>query len=486
MSSMLEQAIVDATALREAAIKSAEQSLIDKFSSNIKEAVDNILNSEEEMLFEEEQQVEEAAPSADQDMEHVVEINKQLDNKEDKGYAFMQEDSDHPEMINLKFDSILEEVKKMEEEGILEKTELTEEVDISDELIDQLVEEIMVEGGKVQQAKELSDDDEAGDDDIKVKSVSKVVIVKDDDEMEMEEKEEALEEDDKKDKPKLSPKQKKELEKKLSPKQKKELEKLDKALAGALKDPKGTIFKEEVELEALEDDIKDLTTEDEEIEINEEDLEAAIKEALNDESISEAVRFPHKEQKSGWLNSPDGLRAEQHLTDELAAMFERHNEKLEMEAKELKKENKELKNKNNQLVEKVNTHSKKNKELKETVDLLKTKFNEAQTLNAKLLYINKVAMDVSLNERQKNKIVESINSADSAHRAKMIYETLQSGVGSSNNRKPESLSEVVSEHSSTSILLKAREDKKDLNETKVNSFSERMKILAGIKHHKED
>tara|TARA_Y100000593_G_C4309284_1_gene337497 strand:+ start:1384 stop:2685 length:1302 start_codon:yes stop_codon:yes gene_type:complete len=433
---MLEQAIVDATALREAAIKSAEQSLIDKFSSNIKEAVDNILNSEEEMLFEEEQQVEDAAPTADQDMEHVVEINKQLDNKEDKGYAFMQEDSDHPEMINLKFDSILEEVKKMEEEGILEKTELTEEVDISDKLIDQLVEEIMVEGGKVQQAKELSDDDEAGDDDIKVKSVSKVVIVKDDDEMEMEEKEEAL--------------------------------------------------KEEVELEALEDDIKDLTTEDEEIEINEEDLEAAIKEALNDESISEAVRFPHKEQKSGWLNSPDGLRAEQHLTDELAAMFERHNEKLEMEAKELKKENKELKNKNNQLVEKVNTHSKKNKELKETVDLLKTKFNEAQTLNAKLLYINKVAMDVSLNERQKNKIVESINSADSAHRAKMIYETLQSGVGSSNNRKPESLSEVVSEHSSTSILLKAREDKKDLNETKVNSFSERMKILAGIKHHKED
>jgi len=420
MSSMLEQAIVDATALREAAIKSAEQSLIDKFSSNIKEAVDNILNSEEEMLFEEEQQVEEAAPSADQDMEHVVEINKQLDNKEDKGYAFMQEDSDHPEMINLKFDSILEEVKKMEEEGILEKTELTEEVDIEESVLDELTEE------------ETPEEEDDPTQPAKIKGLEK-----------------------KKDFP-----------------------------APEIEPRKQTVKR--IKREALEDDIKDLATEDEEIEINEEDLEAAIKEALNDESISEAVRFPHKEQKSGWLNSPDGLRAEQHLTDELAAMFERHNEKLEMEAKELKKENKELKNKNNQLVEKVNTHSKKNKELKETVDLLKTKFNEAQTLNAKLLYINKVAMDVSLNERQKNKIVESINSADSAHRAKMIYETLQSGVGSSNNRKPESLSEVVSEHSSTSILLKAREDKKDLNETKVNSFSERMKILAGIKHHKED
>ena len=63
---------------------------------------------------------------------------------------------------------------------LIEDDELLEEdVEISDELIDQLVEEIMLEGGKVQQAKELSDDDEAGDDDIKVKSVSKVVIVKD-------------------------------------------------------------------------------------------------------------------------------------------------------------------------------------------------------------------------------------------------------------------------------------------------------------------
>ena len=38
MSNMLEQAIADAAALREQAIKNAEQSVIEKYSSQIKEA----------------------------------------------------------------------------------------------------------------------------------------------------------------------------------------------------------------------------------------------------------------------------------------------------------------------------------------------------------------------------------------------------------------------------------------------------------------
>jgi hypothetical protein len=43
MSSMLEQAIVDANALREAAIKTAESNLVEKYSSQIKEAVETLL-----------------------------------------------------------------------------------------------------------------------------------------------------------------------------------------------------------------------------------------------------------------------------------------------------------------------------------------------------------------------------------------------------------------------------------------------------------
>ena len=48
MSSMLEQAIVDAAALREAALKNAEQSVIEKYAPEIKSAVQSLLNENPE------------------------------------------------------------------------------------------------------------------------------------------------------------------------------------------------------------------------------------------------------------------------------------------------------------------------------------------------------------------------------------------------------------------------------------------------------
>ena len=48
MSSMLEQAIIDANMLKEAAIKTAEDSIIEKYSSEIKDAVENLLEQDED------------------------------------------------------------------------------------------------------------------------------------------------------------------------------------------------------------------------------------------------------------------------------------------------------------------------------------------------------------------------------------------------------------------------------------------------------
>ena len=50
MSSMLEQAIVDATALREAALKNAEQAIIEKYAPQIKEAVESLLEGENQPI----------------------------------------------------------------------------------------------------------------------------------------------------------------------------------------------------------------------------------------------------------------------------------------------------------------------------------------------------------------------------------------------------------------------------------------------------
>ena len=45
---MLEQAIIDAKALKEAAIKNAENLVIEKYSNEVKEAVDQLLEEKEE------------------------------------------------------------------------------------------------------------------------------------------------------------------------------------------------------------------------------------------------------------------------------------------------------------------------------------------------------------------------------------------------------------------------------------------------------
>jgi len=79
MSNMLEQAIADAAALREQAIKNAEQSVLDKYSKQIKEAVDQMLEmddapsrademiaeAEEEIMQEEEGGMAAAAPAGE-------------------------------------------------------------------------------------------------------------------------------------------------------------------------------------------------------------------------------------------------------------------------------------------------------------------------------------------------------------------------------------------------------------------------------------
>ena len=66
---MLEQAIVDATALKEAAMKNAEAAILEKYSKEIKETVDSMLNEspeeEAEYAAMEPPQEEPAAPAAD-------------------------------------------------------------------------------------------------------------------------------------------------------------------------------------------------------------------------------------------------------------------------------------------------------------------------------------------------------------------------------------------------------------------------------------
>ena len=141
MSSMLEQAIVDAKALREAAIKNAEETLVEKYSDDIKEAVEKLLEQDEELEAledEEEEAGPEGIPLA------ALEDELPLDPEAETVDVVIPADQiTEPidEMLEFDLDKIKEQLDEMEAAGELGTPEeheevaeeLSEEIEIEDE-----------------------------------------------------------------------------------------------------------------------------------------------------------------------------------------------------------------------------------------------------------------------------------------------------------------------------------------------------------------
>ena len=107
----------------------------------------------------------------------------------------------------------------------------------------------------------------------------------------------------------------------------------------------------------------------------------------------------------------------------------------------------------------------------------KDQLNHLVLENAKLVFQNKALNSTSLNERQKDKIVEAVASANTVEETRLLFETLQSAVGTRRRGRSESLREAVS-RPTTSMLLGARKSE----EASTNDPSmDRMLRLAGLK-----
>ena len=202
---------------------------------------------------------------------------------------------------------------------------------------------------------------------------------------------------------------------------------------------------------------------------------------MEEEVIEEKMKLDFEATPAGWMNRGTKVLDEEAALDLLASAIA----EMELELTKEHKETQKVLEVNLQKAE--NTLKKEQKEnarltneneaLYEAVESLKTKFDEMNLINAKLLYTNKVMSNGSLNERQKNEIVESIQSTDSVEKAKVVYETLQSAVGTPKTG-PKSLSEAVGRRTNTSMLLKAHKPKESNNLQE--NFANRMRALAGI------
>jgi len=207
----------------------------------------------------------------------------------------------------------------------------------------------------------------------------------------------------------------------------------------------------EESMKAAAEDAKEL---DEDIELDEEMVREIVEELVVD----------IKPTKSGWAGTPEPIV--------------RHQEEQELarlQGTEAKEDNDALVAAAEELAESKKAVETENEKLKQLIYDLKGKLDESILSNAKLLYTNQTLTSASLNERQKNRIVESIQDADSVEEAKVIFETLQSAAGPS-VRKPKSLSEVISRPSLQ--VSRRRNENKGRESVAKNRFQK----LAGIKN----
>ena len=135
------------------------------------------------------------------------------------------------------------------------------------------------------------------------------------------------------------------------------------------------------------------------------------------------------------------------------------------------------------LVEKKDSQIQKlleeNKRFSSTLEEMSSAFkklDQVNLLNATLFYQNQVLKSASLNERQKTHIVEAISKADSVNEAKAVYQTLINSVGghAKEERSPKSLNEAINKNSSFRLPHKQAEQPNDPNK-------DRWLKLAGIK-----
>ena len=108
-----------------------------------------------------------------------------------------------------------------------------------------------------------------------------------------------------------------------------------------------------------------------------------------------------------------------------------------------------------------------------TIKFLRSKINEVNLLNAKLLFSNKLFRANNLNESQKLRVIETFDRAASVREVKLVYSTLaESMVGKSGTKS--SMTEGLASKATKSTAP----NKSVIVES--NNFSDRMRKLAGL------
>ena len=369
MSSLLEEAIVDAKALKEAALKNAETAVLEKYSAEVRGALSSLLEQDELGLGLEETE----EPAADMAF------------TDDVPFAFQTEELDgaqEDELVEIDFDQLKARIAEEEGAGIEAAPEAV--MDATEMAPDLALEE----GGEENSTfKQMADDEDAAESSTAVTAGGE-----------------------------------------------------EEGYLG-LKEGEGVDV--DITEEMLADLIEELTVDVKPVPQGWSSLGSAysgIEQANND-----AMAAAH----DATLEEDEEVADEERTAPDVTGMV--YEEKI------------------SQLTEST-------RELRALLIESKEQLTKLNLDNAKLVYQNKALNSSSLNERQKNKIVDAVQSANSVEEASMIYEAIQNAVGTtnSNSSRPQTLREAVTRP--TSLLINSKKNNKVTKDPNMD----RMLRLAGL------
>jgi len=176
------------------------------------------------------------------------------------------------------------------------------------------------------------------------------------------------------------------------------------------------------EEESSEEDTEEAPAEEEDL-----DLEAIIREleGEDDEMAEEGMDYESEEDEM----AEEGMHSEEDedidINELVRALREEDSEEEEMAEEGMKRRKKKMMEADDE------EESEKDKDLEEAygvIKFLRSKINEVNLLNAKLLYVNKVFRAKNLSESQKVQVIETFDRARNVRETKLIYATIAESI----------------------------------------------------------
>ncbi len=176
------------------------------------------------------------------------------------------------------------------------------------------------------------------------------------------------------------------------------------------------------EEESSEEETEEAPAEEEDL-----DLEAIIREleGEDDEMAEEGMDYESEEDEM----AEEGMHSEEDedidINELVKALREEDSEEEEMAEEGMKRRKKKMMEADDE------EESEKDKDLEEAygvIKFLRSKINEVNLLNAKLLYVNKVFRAKNLSESQKVQVIETFDRARNVRETKLIYATIAESI----------------------------------------------------------